>query len=100
MGQENQQGAANPNLWDMLGQIGLPPPQQLLQEIQRFNANMERMAPDVHKLAGASDSISRLATAVEGINPGDVQRLTRALEGASSTGEKLYQRLWGGGQKQ
>ena len=90
-------GAQTPNLWDMLGQIGFPPPQQLLQEIQRFNANLERLGPDVHKLAEASPAISRLASAVEGINPGDIQRLTQALLDASATGEKLQQRLWGKG---
>jgi hypothetical protein len=83
--------------WEMLQQIGFPPPQQLLQEMQRFNANLEGMAPDVHRLAAVSDSISRLASAVQGINPGDVQRLAQALEEASRTGEKLQQRLWGKG---
>ena len=92
---DNPQGTATPNLWDMLGQIGFPPPQQLLQEIQRFNANLERIAPDVHKLAEASESISRLATAVEGIKPADIQRLTKSLEEASRTGDELHQRLWG-----
>ena len=94
---DNPQGTPTPNLWDMLGQIGLPPPQQLLEEMQRFNANLERLAPDVHKLAGASESITRLASAVEGINPAEIQRLTQALEEASKTGDKLHQRLWGGG---
>lgn len=92
---DKPQAAANPNLWDMLAQIGFPPPQELLQEMQRFNANLERLGPDVHKLAGASESIARLASAVEGVNPADIQRLTQALEEASRTGEKLQQRLWG-----
>ena len=99
---DKPQTAGNPNLidalnasWDMLAQVGFPPPQQLLQELQRFNANVERMAPDVHRLAGASESISRLAAAVEGIDPADIQRLTKALEEASRTGAQLQQRLWG-----
>ena len=94
---DNPQSTAAPNLWDMLGQIGFPAPQQLLQEMQRFNANLERMAPDVHKLAGASESITRLASAVEGIKPTEIQRLTQALEEASRTGDRLHQRLWGRG---
>ena len=94
---DNPRGAATPNLWEMLGQIGFPPPQQLLQEMQRFNANLERLGPDVHKLADASQAISRLASAVEGIKPGEIQRLTQALEEASHTGERLQQRLWGKG---
>lgn len=92
---DKAQAAASPSLWDMLQQIGFPPPQQLLQETQRFNANLERLGPDVHKLADASQAISRLATAVEGINPADIQRLTQALEEASRTGAQLQQRLWG-----
>mgnify|MGYP001602696185 CR=1 FL=1 len=92
---DKPQAAGNPNLWDMLAQVGFPPPQQLLQELQRFNANVERMAPDVHRLAGASESISRLASAVEGIDPADIQRLTKALEDATKTGAQLQQRLWG-----
>ena len=94
---DNPRDTATPNFWDMLGQIGFPPPQQLLQEMQRFNATLERLGPDVHKLAGASESISRLAIAVEGIDPSEIQRLTQALEEASRTGEKLQQRLWGKG---
>ena len=94
---DNPQGTATPNLWDMLGQIGFPPPQQLLQEMQRFNANLEQMAPDLHKLAGTSESVSRLASAVEGIKPADIQRLTQALEEASRTGDRLHQRRWGSG---
>jgi ABC-type transporter Mla subunit MlaD len=92
---DKPQAAWGPNLWDMLQQIGFPPPQQLLQEMQRFNVNLERLGPDVHKLADASQAISRLATAVEGVNPADIQQLTQALEEASRTGEKLQQRLWG-----
>ena len=94
---DNPKGPASPTLWDMLGQIGFPQPQQLLQEMQRFNANLERLGPDVHKLADASQAVSRLALAVEGVNPADIQRLTQALEEASRTGEKLQQRLWGKG---
>jgi hypothetical protein len=92
---DRPQAAGNPNLWDMLAQVGFPPPQQLLQELQRFNANVEQMAPDVHRLAGASESISRLASAVEGIDPAGIQRLTKALEEASRTSAELQQRLWG-----
>lgn len=94
---DNPQATGGPNLWDMLGQLGFPPPQQLLQEMQRFNANLERLGPDVHKLADASQAVSRLASAVEGIKPEEIQRLTQALEEASRTGEKLQQRLWGKG---
>ena len=92
---DKPQATGTPTLWDMLGQIGFPQPQQLLQEMQRFNANLERLGPDVHKLADASQAVSRLASAVEGVSPADIQRLTQALEEASRTGERLQQRLWG-----
>ena len=88
-------GTASPNLWDMLGQIGFPPPQQLLQEVQRFNGHLERLGPDVHRIAEAGPAITRLAAAVEQIDPAQVQRLTQALEEASRTGAQLQQRLWG-----
>lgn len=97
MGRNDSPPAGAVGFWEMLQQMGFPAPQQLLQETQRFNANLERMAPDVHRLAAVSDSISRLASAVQGINPGDVQRLAQALEEASRTGDKLHQRLWGKG---
>jgi prefoldin subunit 5 len=94
---DGPQATANPNLWDMLGQIGFPPPQQLLQEVQRFNAHLERLGPDVHRIAEAGPAITRLAAAVEQLNPADLQRLTQALEEATRTGQQLQQRLWGKG---
>jgi hypothetical protein len=43
-------------------------------------------------MSSGSDSISSLASAaLGGVRPGDIHRLTQALEEASQTGDRLYQ---------
>lgn len=77
-------------------QVGLPLPNALFQELQRSNFNLERLMPDIHKLAGATDSLPQLAAALQRLNPEDLHKMTQALTEASKTGEKLYERLWPG----
>lgn len=75
----------------------MPAPDKVYYELQRFNNNMERMQPDMTKLAKA----------LEGIQPQDIRALTTTLQGmnisqmlltlndANSTIKALYEKLWG-----
>lgn len=89
-------GAGPGMLEQFLSQVGLPLPNALFQELQRSNFNLERLMPDIHKLAEASDSLPQLAAALQRFNPEDMRKMTQALTEASKTGEKLYERLWPG----
>jgi len=77
-------------------QVGLPLPNALFQELQRSNFNLEQLMPDIHKLAGATDSLPQLTAALQRLNPEDMRKMTQALADASRIGEKLYARLWPG----
>ncbi len=81
----------------MFSQVGLPMPNALFQELQRSNFNLERLMPDIHKLAEASDSLPQLTAALQRLNPEDMRKMTQALADASRMGEKLYERFWPGG---
>ena len=59
------QGMATSNPWDMLGQIGFPLAQHLLEEMLGFNANLEQMTPGLHKLVLAGPSTWRNMHSVE-----------------------------------
>ena len=80
-----------------LQQVGLPVPQEVFLELQRVNASLEKAMPDIHKLAESSGALSSLAAAMERFKPEDLRNLTKALQEASQTGEKLYKKLWSGG---
>lgn len=74
-GDGGQGPAAGPSpLMDMLSA-----PLVAIQQMERLNTNMERLAP--------------LAEAIERINPEDIQTLTRALEEATRTGQSLLNKL-------
>lgn len=70
-----------------VGQLGLPNPIVIVQELQRLNANLEAMHP----------SIQALAQSMGNFTPAEVNRLVTALDRASASGEQLYQKMWGGG---
>ena len=82
------------NFWDFLNQMGFPPPQQLLGEVQRLNGNIERLAPDLHQLASAGGSITDLTAALQKLNVDDVRKLTVALNTATDASRTLSTRLW------
>ncbi len=75
----------------------LPAPEKVYVEIKRFNDNMERIQPD----------LSKMAKILEGVHPADIRNLTTTLQGmkvsemllvlndANSTIKQLYDRLWG-----
>jgi hypothetical protein len=79
------------------GLANLPAPEKVYYELQRFNNNMERIQPD----------LAKLAKSLEGVNPGDIRNLALALQGmkvsemllvmndTNSTISKLYEKLWG-----
>ncbi len=71
---------------------GMPSPDKLLAEIQRLNSNMEKMAPDLHKIA----------TSIDGLSAQDIRGLTQVLQHAkiaeaTSLLQKIYNRIWGRG---
>lgn len=82
--------AQNPNgleaIMGFVGQLGLPNPIVIVQELQRLNANLEAMHP----------SIQSLAQGMANFTPQEVNRLVEALNRASASGEQLYQKMWGG----
>ena len=82
------------NLWGMLGQLGLPNPDAVLQELQRLNANLEHLAPGLDLLAQVPKDLHELVEGLKKLDPQQVQELTAALKQASETGEKFAGRLW------
>lgn len=74
---------AQPQNWfeQMLMGMGFPPPQQIVNELQRLNSNLERYAPHLQTIAGALS------------DPTQIQGLTNALREASNTGKSLLNKL-------
>jgi hypothetical protein len=68
------------DLWGALGKLGLPAPQDLLGELQRLNANLEHLAPDLNRLAAAGPAMAQLAQALQSWSPEDLRQLTQALQ--------------------
>ncbi len=71
--------------------LGLPSPDKLYTELRRFNDNLERLAPDIRKVADS----------VEGLTADDVRNLTNALQAANLPAvatmlSHFYNRIWGG----
>jgi hypothetical protein len=86
----------------MLG--ALPSPEKLFAELQRLNANLERMNMpqalieiqrlnnNIERLQLNSQDLRALATALQGMNLSQLQLL---LVDANSTIKALYEKLWG-----
>ncbi len=71
----------------------LPSPDKLLHELQRLNDNMERLQPDLSKMANLNLSdIRNLASAIQGI---DIPKMMLSLNEATSIMKGLYTKLWG-----
>ena len=66
---------------------GMPSPDKLLAEIQRLNSNMEKMAPDLNKIA----------TSIEGLSAQDIRGLTQVLAKVAEAIQQIYKRIWGRG---
>lgn len=66
---------------------GMPSPDKLLAEIQRLNSNMEKMAPDLNKIA----------TSIEGLSAQDIRGLTQVLAKVTEAIQQIYKRIWGRG---
>ena len=71
---------------------GMPSPDKLLAELQRLNSNIEKLAPDLHKLA----------TSTDGFSAQDIKGLTQVLQQAKLSEVKnllqqIYNRVWGRG---
>ena len=82
-------------IWNLLGAAGFPAPQVAMQELQRLNATMEMLAPDLHLIAQEIGSVQQLAQGLQKLDPEQIKQLVAALNGASSTGDKFYERIWG-----
>lgn len=79
------------------GLANLPAPEKVFAELQRLNNNMERLQPDLHKLA----------TSLEGFNASDLRTLGAQIQGLrvqemltsmtefNSTMKAIYGKLWG-----
>ncbi len=64
---------------------GLPSPEKVLAEIRDFKAQLERLNGNIEKL---QPDMHKLASAIEGLNAGDVRRLTDTLQ-AAKLGESI-----------
>lgn len=82
-------------LWNFLGAAGFPAPQVAMQELQRLNATMEMMAPDLHLIAQSIGAVELMAQGLEKLDPEQIKQLVEALNATSSTGDKFYERIWG-----
>ncbi len=82
---------------ELLGNLSkLPAPDKVFFELQRFNNNMEKIQPD----------LTRMAKALEGLNSADIRSLALTLQGMkvsemllvmndlNSTIKSLYDKLW------
>lgn len=81
---------------EALRSVGLPPPNevittahQAITEVHQATTTMQSLAPDIHKMANMAEPLRDLATAMKGFTPQHLVDLTRALNGAKETGEKL-----------
>jgi len=87
--------SGQPGLLELLR--NLPSPEKLYTELLRLNNNMEAMAPDLHKLAQATDGpmgadLRALTAALNGAKLGDMLRM---LNEFNRLGSQIYERLWG-----
>lgn len=82
----------------LMGAFGkMPAPDKVYYELQRFNNNVERMQPDITKLAKALEGIQpqdirALSTTLQGMN---ISQMLLALNDANATIKALYDKLWG-----
>jgi prefoldin subunit 5 len=77
------------DLWGALSQLGLPAPQDLLAELQRLNANLEHLSPDLARLAQAGPALTQLAQALQSRSPEEIRELTQALQSVARLGSEL-----------
>jgi hypothetical protein len=75
----------------------LPAPDKVYYELQRLNNNLEKVQPDLTKLARSLDNINpsdlrALTTALQGLKPGEMMLV---ITEANSTMKALYERIWG-----
>jgi hypothetical protein len=89
MGDQPPQGLTFNDLWGFASKLGLPPPQELLTELQRLNANLEHLAPDINRLAAAGPVMAQLAQALQSRSPQELRELTQALQAVAQMGSKL-----------
>jgi hypothetical protein len=75
----------------------LPSPEAMYKEIKRMNDNLERIQPDISKLANGIGTVNpqdlrNLTSAMQGI---DASKFLLALNEANGTIKNLYNKLWG-----
>lgn len=97
------QGKDQENMGGMLSFISkianMPSPEIAFKELKRTNDILERLQPDLSKLANTMNNmdlrdIRNLTSAMQNI---DVAKMLLALNEANSTIKLLYNKLWGKG---
>ncbi len=75
----------------------LPAPDKVFAELQRLNNNMERLQPDLHKLATSLDGFNAndLRTLGLQLQTMEVSKVLLVLNETNANINKLYNRLWG-----
>jgi hypothetical protein len=98
MTQQKDQGGGFAAMLGMMEHIAkMPAPADVLKELKRFNDTMERLQPD----------LSKMANAIQGVDMKDVRSLNTTLQNletakilctiqdANNTVKLLYEKLWG-----
>ena len=83
------------NFLALLGK--LPSPETLYKEIKRMNDNLERIQPDISRIANTLGTVNaqdlrNLTSALQGV---DANKMLLSLNEANATINKLYEKLWG-----
>lgn len=75
----------------------LPAPDAVLKELKRFNDNMERIQPDLARLASTMGNLDM--TAIRNLNTAlqalDVNKMIGTVQEVNVTMKNLYSKLWG-----
>jgi len=75
----------------------LPSPEALFKELQRLNDNLERLQPDISKMANSLNNLNgqdirNLTTTLQSMKISEMMLVANQLNGTMT---KLYDQLWG-----
>ena len=91
----NQQPASFGQMMDFF--THLPSPEALFKELKRLNDNLERIQPDVSKMANSLNTLNlqevrNLTITLQGMK---LSEMTLVAHQLNSTMTNLYEKLWG-----